>query len=136
MPTTSPEAAQSLPSTATDVAPLADQPEVAQIHDDLQTPDGPAPVVAWPDAAGHFEQFGGKFVPEALYAALQQLEEAFNSCITDPAFKNELAALLADYTGRPSPITEAKRFSAAAQEASSAGPRRSRRSPASCPCAW
>jgi tryptophan synthase beta chain len=63
-----------------------------------------------PDASGHFDRFGGKFVPEALYAALQQLEEEFTSAIADPAFQQELAALLADYTGRPSPITEVKRF--------------------------
>lgn len=63
-----------------------------------------------PDAAGHFDRFGGKFVPEALYAALQQLEDAFAAAMADPSFATELNALLADYTGRPSPITEAKRF--------------------------
>jgi len=73
-------------------------------------PDAPSTVSSLPDSSGHFEQFGGKFVPEALYAALQQLEDEFRSAITDPAFQAELAGLLADYTGRPSPITEAKRF--------------------------
>ncbi|HZA04095.1 MAG TPA: tryptophan synthase subunit beta [Propionibacteriaceae bacterium] len=63
-----------------------------------------------PDAAGHFDRFGGKFVPEALYAALQQLEREFATAMADPSFTAELAALLADYTGRPSPITEARRF--------------------------
>ncbi len=63
-----------------------------------------------PDRTGHFEQFGGKFVPEALYAALAQLEDEFRAAIADPAFRSELAGLLADYTGRPSPITEARRF--------------------------
>ncbi len=67
-----------------------------------------------PDSAGHFDQFGGKFVPEALYAALQQLEEEFHAAMVDPDFQSELAGLLADYTGRPSPITVAKRFAAAA----------------------
>jgi tryptophan synthase beta chain len=102
------------------VAPLQDQQEVAQIQDELN-PKGSvdsASIAAQPrqlpDAAGHFDQFGGKFVPEALYAALAQLEEAFTSCITDPEFQQELASLLADYTGRPSPLTEAKRFGAAA----------------------
>ena len=65
-----------------------------------------------PDATGHFDQFGGKFVPEALYAALQQLEEEFRSAQADPAFATELNALLADYTGRPSPVTEVPRFAA------------------------
>jgi tryptophan synthase beta chain len=67
-------------------------------------------VSALPDARGHFEQFGGKFVPEALWAALAQLEQEFRSAMADPAFGAELAGLLADYTGRPSPITVAHRF--------------------------
>ena len=65
---------------------------------------------ALPDATGHFDQFGGRFVPEALYAALLQLEEAFTAAMADPVFTAELAGLLADYTGRPSPITEVQRF--------------------------
>ena len=64
-----------------------------------------------PDASGHFDRFGGRFVPEALYAALLQLEREFHAAMADPRFKAELSELLADYTGRPSPITEAKRFS-------------------------
>ena len=64
-----------------------------------------------PDASGHFERFGGRFVPEALYAALLQLEREFHAAMAAPDFKAELDGLLADYTGRPSPITEAKRFS-------------------------
>ena len=69
-------------------------------------------VSVLPDATGHFERFGGKFVPEALYAALQQLEAEFATAMADPLFRAELAGLLADYTGRPSPITEARRFAA------------------------
>jgi tryptophan synthase beta chain len=74
---------------------------------------GPPPPLraSLPDAAGHFDRFGGKFVPEALYAALLQLEQEFQAAVADPAFKAELSDLLADYTGRPSPITEARRFS-------------------------
>jgi tryptophan synthase beta chain len=71
----------------------------------------PEPPASLPDAAGHFDRFGGKFVPEALYAALLQLEQEFQAAVADPAFKAELSDLLADYTGRPSPITEARRFS-------------------------
>ncbi len=63
-----------------------------------------------PDARGHFDRFGGKFVPEALYAALNQLEQAYAEARTDPAFHAELNDLLANYVGRPSPITEVKRF--------------------------
>ena len=64
-----------------------------------------------PDASGHFDRFGGRFVPEALYAALLQLEREFHAAMADPLFMAELSKLLADYTGRPSPITEANRFS-------------------------
>jgi tryptophan synthase beta chain len=72
------------------------------------------PPAQLPDASGHFDRFGGKFVPEALYAALQQLEQAFQAAQVDADFKAELADLLTNYTGRPTPITEAKRFSAEA----------------------
>src|SRR5215208_5202838 len=74
-----------------------------------------------PDAAGHFEVFGGKFVPEALSAALGQLEREFRAAMADPGFLARLAALLADYTGRPSPITEAQRFAEHAQPSTGSG---------------
>ncbi|WP_022910328.1 tryptophan synthase subunit beta [Aestuariimicrobium kwangyangense] len=64
-----------------------------------------------PDKGGHFEEFGGKFVPEALYAALAQLEDAFDAAQQDPDFAAELSRLQRDYAGRPTPITEATRFS-------------------------
>ena len=70
----------------------------------------PDPEGQVPSIEGYFGAFGGKFVPEALYAALQQLEREFAAAIADPAFTAELGALLADYTGRPTPITEARRF--------------------------
>ena len=63
-----------------------------------------------PDRDGHFDRFGGKFVPEALYSALDQLEREFRAAQADPAFAAELHGLLTDYTGRPSPITEVPRF--------------------------
>ena len=78
---------------------------------------------ATPDARGHFDQFGGKFVPEALYAALRQLEEEFRAAMVDPGFSAELAALLENYTGRPTPITEVHRFAGHAQPASGPVPR-------------
>src|SRR5450759_4469063 len=64
-----------------------------------------------PDARGHFERFGGRCVPEALFAALDQLEKEFRSAQADPAFLEELRSLQTDYAGRPSPLTEVKRFS-------------------------
>lgn len=63
------------------------------------------------DLPGHFGQYGGRFVPEALIGALDELEAAHNAAKTDPLFQAELAELHRTYTGRPSIITEAKRFS-------------------------
>lgn len=62
------------------------------------------------DQVGHFGQFGGRFVPEALIGALNELEAAHNLAQKDPLFLAELAELHRTYTGRPSIITEAKRF--------------------------
>ena len=66
---------------------------------------------------GHFGQFGGRFVPEALIAALEELEAAHLAASTDPKFQSELTELHKTYTGRPSIITEAKRFAAHAGNA-------------------
>jgi tryptophan synthase beta chain len=60
---------------------------------------------------GHFGEYGGRFVPEALIGALNELEIAHNNAQKDPQFLAELAELHRTYTGRPSIITEAKRFS-------------------------
>ena len=62
------------------------------------------------EVLGHFGQYGGRFVPEALIGALDELEAAHNAAKSDPAFQAELAELHRTYTGRPSIITEAKRF--------------------------
>ncbi|TYB44713.1 tryptophan synthase subunit beta [Actinomadura chibensis] len=67
---------------------------------------------ALPDATGHFGSFGGRFAPEALMAALDELTREFETAKNDPAFTGELNDLLASYAGRPSLLTEAKRFSA------------------------
>ena len=61
--------------------------------------------------SGHFGEYGGRFVPEALIGALNELEIAHNTAQKDPEFLAELAQLHKTYTGRPSIITEAKRFS-------------------------
>jgi len=58
----------------------------------------------------YFGPFGGRFVPEALIAALDDLTAAYESAKTDPQFQDELANLHRNYTGRPSPITEVPRF--------------------------
>ena len=62
-------------------------------------------------SAGHFGEYGGRFVPEALIGALNELEIAHNTAQKDPEFLAELAELHKSYIGRPSIITEAKRFS-------------------------
>lgn len=63
------------------------------------------------DILGHFGPYGGRFVPEALIGALDELEKSHNNAINDPVFQAELAHLHLTYSGRPSIITEAKRFS-------------------------
>jgi tryptophan synthase beta chain len=60
---------------------------------------------------GHFGEFGGRFVPEALVAALDELAQAHEKASQDQGFQTELANLHRTYTGRPSIITEARRFS-------------------------
>ena len=64
-----------------------------------------------PDDLGHFGTFGGKYVPEALQAALSELTEAFTQARQDPDFQAELKRLQRDYAGRPTPITVAENFS-------------------------
>ena len=59
----------------------------------------------------YFGEFGGRFVPESLIAALDELEATYRAAKSDPTFRAELAELHKNYTGRPSIITEAKRFS-------------------------
>jgi tryptophan synthase beta chain len=67
---------------------------------------------ASPDVTGHFGPYGGRFVPEALVAAIDDLTAAFHATWADPAFRAELARLHRDYSGRPSPLTDAARFGA------------------------
>jgi tryptophan synthase beta subunit len=67
-----------------------------------------------PDATGHFGPYGGKFVPETLIHALEELEREYRRAQADPAFQAELSATLRDFAGRPTPLVEARRFSEAA----------------------
>jgi len=70
-----------------------------------------APPGALSEAHGpYFGRFGGRFVPEALVAALDQLDTAYRVAVADPGFQAELAELHRTYSGRPSILTEAKRF--------------------------
>jgi len=66
---------------------------------------------AFPDPSGHFGPYGGRFVPEVLMAPLEELERAYREASADPAYKAELAYLLTQYAGRPTPLYHAKRLS-------------------------
>jgi tryptophan synthase beta chain len=63
------------------------------------------------DKSGRFGEFGGRYVPEALMGAVEELTEAWESAWTDSGFRAELDALLRDVVGRPTPLYEASRFS-------------------------
>jgi len=69
------------------------------VTDSLQAAPGP-----------FFGDFGGRYVPEALVAALDELTDAYDKARIDPAFQGELDRLARDYTGRPSIVTEVPRF--------------------------
>ncbi|HEY2092538.1 MAG TPA: tryptophan synthase subunit beta [Thermoanaerobaculia bacterium] len=63
-----------------------------------------------PDRRGYFGEFGGKYVPETLMAALDEFEAAYKSVRRERAFRTELDDILRDFVGRPTPLTEAKKF--------------------------
>ncbi len=63
-----------------------------------------------PDALGRFGRFGGRFVPETVMAALDELEAAVEEALADPAFHAERAQLMADYCGRPTALYLAERL--------------------------
>jgi len=64
----------------------------------------------YPDRRGYFGDFGGKFVPETLMAALSELEAAYKKAGSSRAFKEELDGYLKDYAGRPTPLYFAERL--------------------------
>src|SRR6202162_2202350 len=64
-----------------------------------------------PDKRGYFGPYGGKYVPETLVPALEELDSAYQSARRDPAFRKELAHILRQYVGRPTPLYYAKRLS-------------------------
>lgn len=63
-----------------------------------------------PDAGGHFERFGGRYVAETLMPALMDVEKAYAEAKADPAFEREFRQLLKHYVGRPSPLYFAPRL--------------------------
>src|SRR6186713_2999654 len=67
-----------------------------------------------PDERGQWGQYGGRYVPETLMAPLEQLTQSYKKATDDPAFQSELDRLLADYSGRPTPLFFAARLTAAA----------------------
>ncbi|TMA24102.1 MAG: tryptophan synthase subunit beta [Deltaproteobacteria bacterium] len=78
------------------------------------------PLFSWdpgpfPDARGRFGAYGGRFVPETLIPALDELAAAWRSARADTAYRDELATLLRDYAGRPTPLLAAKRLAEACE---------------------
>ena len=65
-----------------------------------------------PDATGHFGPYGGRFVPETVVSALEELEAAFHQAWTDGTYRAALDGLLANYAGRPTPLYLAERLTA------------------------
>lgn len=68
-------------------------------------------VLVTPGSDGRFGEFGGRFVPETLVPACQELEAAFNDAWADPSFRKDLDDVLREYAGRPSMITECHNLS-------------------------
>ena len=68
-------------------------------------------ILQTPGSDGRFGEFGGRFVPETLVPACQELEAAFADAWSDPLFRNDLDQLLREYAGRPSMITECHNLS-------------------------
>ncbi|OGW92395.1 MAG: tryptophan synthase subunit beta [Omnitrophica bacterium RIFCSPHIGHO2_02_FULL_63_14] len=66
-----------------------------------------------PDRSGHFGPYGGKYVPETLMAALDELEREYRLARRDRKFKKELGHYLKHFAGRPTPVTETKHLAAA-----------------------
>ncbi|MBI1304581.1 MAG: tryptophan synthase subunit beta [Phycisphaera sp.] len=73
---------------------------------------GSSDVARVPDERGRFGRFGGRYVPETLMAALDELDEAYRAARADPSFLLELDQLLREFVGRPTQLTPAPRLSA------------------------
>jgi tryptophan synthase beta chain len=75
----------------------------------MTTGGAPAPL---PDPRGRFGEYGGRFVPETLMPALEELTERYLAAREEPAFQEELAYYLREYVGRPTPLYFAERLTA------------------------
>jgi tryptophan synthase beta chain len=94
----------------------ADQPSVSSSVPSVPSAVNPSGDLSYqhgifPDARGRYGDFGGRFVPESLMAALDELEKAYATARADPAFGGQLAGLERAYTGRPTPLYFAERLS-------------------------
>ncbi|MCE2763108.1 MAG: tryptophan synthase subunit beta [Ilumatobacteraceae bacterium] len=69
-------------------------------------------IMSQPSSSGRFGEFGGRFVPETLVPACQELEAAFTEAWADPIFRTELDSILKEYAGRPSILTECHQLGA------------------------
>ncbi len=67
-------------------------------------------MTALPDKHGYFGEFGGKYVPETLMAALEEFESAYKAVRRDREFRREIDDILANFVGRPTALTEAPKF--------------------------
>lgn len=67
--------------------------------------------MSYPDARGRYGEFGGKYVPETVMAALEELEAGFQEALADPAFMENYEEVLQTYAGRTTPLTYADRLS-------------------------
>ena len=72
--------------------------------------DGKSKDIEFPDARGHYGQFGGKYVIETLMPALKSLEQLYEEARNDPKFQSDLKYYLREYVGRPTPLFFAERL--------------------------
>jgi tryptophan synthase beta chain len=94
-----------------------DGPYSLEKDDEATLGQGPVFGRRDPDARGYYGAYGGRFVPETLVAPVEELEREYLRVRMDQGFRDELAILLADYVGRPTPLYEAERLTAHARGA-------------------
>ncbi|GIG89974.1 tryptophan synthase subunit beta [Plantactinospora endophytica] len=78
----------------------------------MSAPTLPDSSAQMPDGAGHFGPYGGRFVPEALVAALDELDAAYRKALSDESFQSDLARMMSEYANTPSRLYPAERLSA------------------------
>jgi tryptophan synthase beta chain len=77
----------------------------------MTRPQAPISQAGFPNTAGHFGPYGGRYIAETLMPAVLELEEAYGRISPEPDFQQQLSALLKDYAGRPTPLFHARRLS-------------------------